>query len=569
MDSASSSVSSDRNREMEALVEELRNYDRNRGLEHQDIADNIRALRNELTELADFLHRTPPPAPAPVIIQQTVPAPEPAPVVEAPAPPSEPAEEIHYLQPDDFKVTLSRGTSRSSTISFLSSHHSDDEILNEAPSVLMDEEQSDGWSITSSEVTESTTTISTSAVTTSVTPSAVPTRASTATARQEPPAIQIPDYLPQLNDIIKHMDELGQGQEAVLRLIDQLNKREIPDQTKGLAERLVRIEDLVKNLIDVQGHPRAAVPNVQQIFIPQPSEPRSGSVTDSSSSQDRLRDIDRLRQILQGITPAEPTREAPPPSHVPPLHSHLDDILTMAPPVVANIAVQGPPPLIPFVYKPAERQSGTESPLTIEDLPPRSWSEPRLPHLEPRLQVHREHIRKSSGRAPRPARRVPSDASTMMSDRERFAPVGRRPSEPQQPQPPIQPQEQQPHWSTLPPQPPQPPIQYTQVPPSTTPTPGPGFPVAQPTGAPRPPPQDRFHIGPGPVPQPIFVRDDLLVIGNHTNAFVIQPPGGLYEDGPLPPARAPSAPPDPNRSWYVAPPPKEARKTGRTKVQIR
>ena len=56
----------DLGRDIDRLADELRTYDHARGLETQDVIDNVRALRQELQDLADFLHRTPSP-PTPVV----------------------------------------------------------------------------------------------------------------------------------------------------------------------------------------------------------------------------------------------------------------------------------------------------------------------------------------------------------------------------------------------------------------------------------------------------------------------------------------------------------------------
>src|SRR4051812_21773541 len=59
----------DLGRDLDRLADEIRTYDHARGLENQDIADNVRALRDELHGLADYLRRTPspptPPTPMP------------------------------------------------------------------------------------------------------------------------------------------------------------------------------------------------------------------------------------------------------------------------------------------------------------------------------------------------------------------------------------------------------------------------------------------------------------------------------------------------------------------------
>lgn len=88
--------------DIDLLADQLRRYDGSRGDENRDIAENVRALRDELRDLSHFLYRTPSP-PAPRIYEQqistavaevqTMPVVEalPTPVIEAvsmPAPPT-------------------------------------------------------------------------------------------------------------------------------------------------------------------------------------------------------------------------------------------------------------------------------------------------------------------------------------------------------------------------------------------------------------------------------------------------------------------------------------------------
>ena len=61
----------DLGRDIDRLADELRTYDHTRGLENQDVIDNVRALRQELQDLPNFLHRTPsPPTPAVLVEPQ-------------------------------------------------------------------------------------------------------------------------------------------------------------------------------------------------------------------------------------------------------------------------------------------------------------------------------------------------------------------------------------------------------------------------------------------------------------------------------------------------------------------
>ena len=129
----------DLGRDIDRLADELRTYDNARGVETQDVIDNVRALRQELQDLADFFHRTPSP-PTPVVrfepqVREETPIPRrTVHMVDAsvgrttsissgpqflPLPPAAPA-------------SLSRSTSNASSFnSYLSSHHSDDDLYDE------------------------------------------------------------------------------------------------------------------------------------------------------------------------------------------------------------------------------------------------------------------------------------------------------------------------------------------------------------------------------------------------------------------------------------------------------
>ena len=140
MPSVSTVTERDLGRDIDRLADELRTYDHARGLETQDVIDNVRALRLELQDLADFFHRTTSP-PIPVVRFEPQETHEETPIplrtghmVDAsvgrttsttsvpqflPLPPAAPA-------------SLSRATSNASSFnSFLSSHHSDDDLYNE------------------------------------------------------------------------------------------------------------------------------------------------------------------------------------------------------------------------------------------------------------------------------------------------------------------------------------------------------------------------------------------------------------------------------------------------------
>ena len=110
-------------------------------METQDVIDNMRALRWELQDLADFLHRTPSPPPTPVVRFDPQESREETPI---------PHRTVHMVgasvgrttsmtsvpqflpHPPASPASLSRATSNTSSFnSYLSSHHSDDDLYDE------------------------------------------------------------------------------------------------------------------------------------------------------------------------------------------------------------------------------------------------------------------------------------------------------------------------------------------------------------------------------------------------------------------------------------------------------
>ena len=58
MPSVSTLTERDLGHDIDRLADELRTYDHAQGMETQGVIDNMRALRQELQDLADFLHQT-------------------------------------------------------------------------------------------------------------------------------------------------------------------------------------------------------------------------------------------------------------------------------------------------------------------------------------------------------------------------------------------------------------------------------------------------------------------------------------------------------------------------------
>ena len=137
--SESTETERDLGRDIDMLADELRTYDHVRGMESQDVIDNARALRQELQDLVDFLHRTPSP-PTPVCFEpqetrEETPIPCcTVPMVDASVGRTTSVSPVAQFLPlpSAAPATLSRATSNASSFnSYLSLHHSDDFLYDE------------------------------------------------------------------------------------------------------------------------------------------------------------------------------------------------------------------------------------------------------------------------------------------------------------------------------------------------------------------------------------------------------------------------------------------------------
>lgn len=331
-------------RDLGRLVDDIRRYDDARGGENRDIGDNLRALRDELRNLSDFLH------------QPRLPAEPPA----RPLAPERP--QVQYSDrrvggssavtsplPDDrgSPSGLTRATSLASSIgSFLSSPHTEESLmLSSEPSSPFLEPSDFTYESESSPI---------SSVSSSFPPlppsSPTPSSSTSSITVRQP---QVPDLLDLLNAIRDQVGALQDGQTSTSNALDQLLRRPPPPDNSELLNRLQRIEGILQAL---------AV------------QPRAVSPTESEDS------LSRIQQLLTSFPtdlPAPAPARAPGPSLV----QQLDDILyagTRAPPVI----IEQPPPIVPFVYQPRERISRTSiSPVSISSLPLRPESEPPMPQI--------------------------------------------------------------------------------------------------------------------------------------------------------------------------------------------
>jgi len=430
METESAVTERDIGRDIDRLAEELRRYDDARGLENQDIANSIRALQDELRDLSEFLHRVP----SPEAVQQTT-QPQSVPVTTTPRPQVQPqttletprgvqlvdraaggSSVVSSLRPGgprdmDPGVSLSRATSSASSIgSYLSSHHSDDDLLEESymdlppsPPLWQSSVESDA----DIEETLSSSPYSSSSPSSPSTPPVQPSSPSPSSSVTETetvrPITSPPDVLGPLSAIQEQLNALQDGQVLTNELLGTLRDRPVPvheDHTAELADRLHRIENLLQDLLG-QEHPRAP----QVVIERAPTEPSevAESISGSTSSEGRMQAIDHLRDILRNIGGAtEPHMPIPvAPTVGPSLSQQLDEILS-AGSALPPLQIQHPPPFVPFVFEPTDRSRlRSTSPISIETLPTRPYTEPPLPEA-----VYRDP--RGAGRRRTVSRRVPS-----------------------------------------------------------------------------------------------------------------------------------------------------------------
>ena len=407
MPSVSTVTERDLGRDIDRLADELRTYDHARGLETQDVVDNVRALRQELQDLADFLHRTPSP-PTPVVrfeAREETPTPHrTVPIVDASVGRTTSMSSVsHYLPlPPAAPTSLSRATSNASSFnSYISSHHSDDDLYDEPiyPLSIFDDDV--GGTFDSPTSSGSSSLGPSSAEWLPAEPLPLP---------PETPLVERPlplqsaelsdastirpsvDLLHSLGNIRDQLRDLENGQDTAHDLLMSLLRRP-EDPTVELADRLRRIEDLVQALVD-QGHPRG--PEITQDVPPPlpPLEPASsfepeGSVSDSES-------LGHLSSLLGRLTRDGPFMPIPVTARQgPTMVQQLDEILSSADRIPV-VGVEQPPNVEPFVYRPVERgqRARSESPV--------SFSLPLRPGTVPLVVPPASY---SGGRPHRPSRR--------------------------------------------------------------------------------------------------------------------------------------------------------------------
>ncbi len=452
--------------DMNRLLERLDSMDRSRGAENAGLKDDVRQIRDLLSGLRDDLgRREEPPPHSDRSVGAASPIVEPQPIelvsheVQAslePATPRPPVPEIHDVPTTPtpkpraqsiIELSPPRIRSRSpdtlsETMSFLSSHHSDDFSLMESESYPI-RPSSPSWS---SEVSESTVSSPVSSPVSSAsvrprsersidresTPSLVsddpatppplsssptPSSASSVTARPpQPPSsassFNLRDLRDILDDVQRRLSTLREGQDEAKQVIDEIRlrpeatQREIPDVTN----RLDTLEHLLGDVLNRLAAPAAPeAPRTGPTPQPPPAERDDISesmytLSDGSSIFRTVRDfLDRSRREPRPIHVPTPTRAGPS------FDEQLAELIASTHPV-EPADIHQPPPLVPLIYRPGPRvgRPRSASPTFETDLPARPGT---FPQTEPVIFERRGPRRPipRTERAPPPRQGPPSE----------------------------------------------------------------------------------------------------------------------------------------------------------------
>ena len=335
-------------------------------------------------------------------------------------------------------------SSTSSSISFLSSHHSDDfsllsldevEVEMTPPSPIWPSEPSLPSSdltpslISSSESSPGPTLSLTSSSSSPTPPPSSPTPStestdSSETARQVP-GITMTTIRDMLAQVREQTSALWEGQTSTNHLLDELRQsRPVPQDNTEIFERLHHIETLIETLIntrqeitrrdqrdylDQQDH-EEAVEETETIRVTDRTQrvarhPAEGSISESEDSQ---ADVESLLSRWRDMARGRDRDHIPIPAPIPhraglSLDEQLMELLNV-PPAPVPSDIQPPPQLIPFVYQPAPRPSRSRSTSPVlrgDSAPPFRypiWTPETLHH--PPLQPRRPPVRPPLRRQP-------------------------------------------------------------------------------------------------------------------------------------------------------------------------
>ena len=435
--------------EIDRLLHRIDELDHFRSEESREIAENIRIIRDELFDLSEYVRTR---------LVETETETERIIIEERPAPSavsrrdqsvtaisiserrdqsvgamsvaSEPRvapagpRVYHGLRPIPLTPPPIRSpsiSSMSSSISFLSSHHSDFSLLDaeevelHPPSPVWPSEPSSPSSdftpsiISSSEPSPGPTLSLTSSSSSPTPPPSSPTPStpstssteSSGTARQVP-GITMTTIRDMLAQVREQTSALWEGQHSTNQMLDEIRQsRPAPQDNTDILERLHRIEALIRTLMttrqDVQRDQRdgldhrETVEETETIRVTEGEErvTRHRDEESETQSEDSQADVESLlsrwRDMVRGRD-----RHFPIPAPVPhraglSLDEQLMELLNV-PPAPIPSDIRPPPQLIPFVYQPAPRPARSRSTSPVL----RQASAPpfREPHWTPETLHH-------------------------------------------------------------------------------------------------------------------------------------------------------------------------------------
>ncbi|KAG2347113.1 hypothetical protein BDR05DRAFT_987725 [Suillus weaverae] len=360
--------------DIDRLLHHIQEIDQFRGQETQEIAENVRAIRDELYDLSEYVRTR-------LVAERSPPVPTRdtsvggSSVLSTPRGPR-PRPGITLVEMSPPPMHPSSPSSLNSVPSFLSSHHSDDDLslleteleaetversysISREPS-WPSSSSSSSSSVTPSEISSSEPSPGPSlSATSSSSPtpppsSPTPSTASATTVRQRD-SITIETLRDMLTSLREQTTALWEGQVSTNHLLDELREtRSGALDTTEFNDRFRAIEVLLRQLIDRR------VETERSVHIQPPSESTSdvGTDVDAEDFQQRWQDWTRLLRDRVPLAAPQPRRA----------RGNLDDellALLQAPPPQVPIGVQPPPALIPFAYQPAVRppRSRSTSPI--------------------------------------------------------------------------------------------------------------------------------------------------------------------------------------------------------------
>ena len=421
------------------LLQYLHGLEGDRQRDNQGVHDHLGEIQNELRGLADYIHEKEAPAvlpPAQFKDQSVGGSSLVSRLSPREAPPSIPPAVTGKASPRLIPIPVTSpyrpdSPSSLSSISFLSSYHSDDLSLMEPEPFIQQPPSLSSTPISSSPPSSSIQSSPSSSpssralpltpishsppssgeylsrtsteITQRLPPTSVsPTQSvvSSTTVRPRAPGIDS-EALNRIREVLDGVkaqtDDLRDGQLWTTNVLDELRQRCPPENTE-LMERLQRLEDLINRLAEAQRHPRALTP-VESVFD-------SGS--DISST------IRRLRERWEGLRQEPHTLIAPTP--VRPLTS-LDDMmaeLLRPPQPPAPPQIQPPPAFIPLTFRPDARElrARSASPTFLTELlPARPFTFPIAESFITRDLGRRRPSR--AGRRPRSGAPAPSQLTPL------------------------------------------------------------------------------------------------------------------------------------------------------------